>query len=122
MAPYITRRAFLQAAAVGLAAGAPACDAGSRHTVDTSADAAIFIGAVVLSVPHPAGKIVGIALVVAGSIAKITIAAKDGSEHDDEIVLTDEQLKAIEEAIASGEHANVTQADGTKHKLKVRKK
>ena len=106
-----TRRQALRLATIGVSGGVLGCGGVSTKTI-AAADATIAIGGVIFAIPHPAGKIIGATLIVAGSVLKIYLTTVDGERVEVDLELDEDQKRAVQGAAASGAKAKVKQADG----------
>ncbi len=115
----ITRRQALKlATALGVSGCISGCGSGSNglpvstKTANAAAEATIAVGGVIFAIPHPAGKIIGATLIVAGSVLKVYLTTVDGERVEVDVKLNEDQKRAVEKAATSGEKATVKQADG----------
>ncbi len=115
----INRRRALQIVGLGLVGTLPGCD--KREAAHAVGEAMISIGAVVLTIPHLLGKIIGAALVGGGSILKVYITLSDGGNDEVDLSLTPEQMEILRKAAARGQKAKVVQPDGSKTEINVQK-
>jgi hypothetical protein len=114
-----SRRKLFRLVGAGLLTGSVGCNPNVANAV---ADAVIAVGGLTLTIPHPAGKVVGVVLVLSGSAAKIVIAALDGSRREETVQLNEDQKKALDYASTTGQKATVTQTDGSTSELLIENK
>jgi hypothetical protein len=95
----LTRREALGIGVAGALAGLVGCD--TKSGVATG-DAMITIGDLVLRIPHWSGKVIGVALITAGSFVKIYFEFSDKTRQDVDIELTPDQMEKIQKALGSG--------------------
>jgi hypothetical protein len=79
-------------------------------------DAMIAIGGLAILVKHPYAMIAGVVLVAGGAALKVYVATKDGNKIEEELPLTDQQRREIQDALARGEKFRVRQPDGSNEK------
>jgi len=83
--------------------------AGCKKEADAGGEALITVGSTVMKLKHPGAKIVGLAIVTAGSSLKFYAKLEGGREV--EILESQEKLKAVVAAKEKGVKAQVNQSE-----------